>query len=885
MSSSASLSDTTLVPQGRLASNQLHFINDSKNFLDEVIHAAEKIKWPLIERHEQFSFEGNGKKYKKIVHINSDFSRVDYVPGLKTTLLAHQKPIVRAMFDVEQKRAIDLTIVGSKNRVFSYADDGRSRRASREKSEPARTGMLNQIAGRATTVAADDKYRLRYCAAVLSDPPGSGKTIDILSLILLSPVPRIVPDIFTFVHRMPLSTKGNDSAEADEEILVMRRKFPQIFRQTLIFVGASVLNQWILAIKRFTDLNAFAVKDVYDVRDLLQMIHNKVHFNHSALDAYDIIIVKNGKITVDLGLPEVLDTETNEEKANPNAHQKRGASSIYNIIGSMGEFCWARVVIDDFDTIHLPSPAKIVPAIFTWFVSATNKLSRRSANVGERYYDESSIFHGRQMNYEELTNEGNLFYLFNVSNDATFLKNSAKIPIPKYFVHVICNKNDKLVDALRISGAASSDVVEALNADAFNEAAQKIGIACDNVAGVFEQILGRQFNNYKTATELLIFIDDVLAGYELLPPISQHLDPDNAKYGKKELLERAPVEYKYPGLRKLLDESRAEYLQIKNDAGRAIQRIKDRITDGECSICCNPLAGKSCTINKCCSFVLCSGCGIQTQIDLPQGHDGRPQTAESIRQAAGRCANCRAAIKMADLVYLDDKFELSQIVGDNLRYEQKTELKSQETKTDETAEAKTKWEVIRRIIMRKKIAQTKQVDMHIPNILKGTHRMPDAPICKALIFANFEEPLQNVTKLLVDAKIKHWRLGGTAAHINEMAEEFTKCGKTCALIINSVRYSSGLNLQTATDVIFVHQITDAAWEIQVTGRALRIGRTNNLNIHYVLYENEYAHLCVTHNVRVMDDKEIAELNACDTTNKPAKKKKRAVVKQIDDDDE
>jgi hypothetical protein len=118
-----------------------------------------------------------------------------------------------------------------------------------------------------------------------------------------------------------------------------------------------------------------------------------------------------------------------------------------------------------------------------------------------------------------------------------------------------------------------------------------------------------------------------------------------------------------------------------------------------------------------------------------------------------------------------------------------------------------------------------------------------------------------------------------------MAEEFTKCSETCALIINSVRYSSGLNLQTATDVIFVHQITDAAWEIQVTGRALRIGRTNNLNIHYVLYENEYAHLCVTHNVRVMDSKEIAELNAGDDTNKPAKKKKRPVVKRIDDDDD
>lgn len=57
-------------------------------------------------------------------------------------------------------------------------------------------------------------------------------------------------------------------------------------------------------------------------------------------------------------------------------------------------------------------------------------------------------------------------------------------------------------------------------------------------------------------------------------------------------------------------------------------------------------------------------------------------------------------------------------------------------------------------------------------------------------------------------------------------------GDTRILLLNSQVNSSGFNLPETTDIVFYHQVPDSI-ELQVLGRALRIGRENTLNVHHI----------------------------------------------------
>ena len=56
-------------------------------------------------------------------------------------------------------------------------------------------------------------------------------------------------------------------------------------------------------------------------------------------------------------------------------------------------------------------------------------------------------------------------------------------------------------------------------------------------------------------------------------------------------------------------------------------------------------------------------------------------------------------------------------------------------------------------------------------------------------------------------------------------------------MLNAINYGSGLNLQMASDIIIYHEL-DIELETQVIGRAQRLGRTEPLNVYYLLNDNE-----------------------------------------------
>jgi hypothetical protein len=112
------------------------------------------------------------------------------------------------------------------------------------------------------------------------------------------------------------------------------------------------------------------------------------------------------------------------------------------------------------------------------------------------------------------------------------------------------------------------------------------------------------------------------------------------------------------------------------------------------------------------------------------------------------------------------------------------------------------------------------------------------PKGKFLLFASYDKTFDNINKHLTENNIKHSRLVGSNVVINAIIRRF-ETNEVNVLMLNAQHYGSGLNLQMATDVIIYHGLS-LELETQVIGRAQRLGRTEPLNVYYLLNDNEHV---------------------------------------------
>jgi hypothetical protein len=102
---------------------------------------------------------------------------------------------------------------------------------------------------------------------------------------------------------------------------------------------------------------------------------------------------------------------------------------------------------------------------------------------------------------------------------------------------------------------------------------------------------------------------------------------------------------------------------------------------------------------------------------------------------------------------------------------------------------------------------------------------------KILIFSNYNESFSVIKKFLDEKHLSYLDLKGSKEKRDSTIDLY-KTGNINILLLNTILSGAGLNLPETTDIILYHRICSYQ-EIQVIGRANRIGRQTELAVHYL----------------------------------------------------
>jgi hypothetical protein len=677
-------------------------------------------------------------------------------------------------------------------------------------------------------------------ALVLSEPFGSGKTLMILAMILLRPTPKAIPvTVNSIIMRdinMSYRDRRNQKPGLYGQYFVpeITRLFigpTALIRANLIVVGSSVLVQWEQAIKEFTSLRVLVVSDFHKLGKFI------TELREGKINNYDIILLKNGKVSGKLQLP-------GESEAGGD-HR-----SMVTVIAKLThDKAFARVFYDDADTISIPTGSLVINSLMTIYVSATEKIGATPRVPARDYSSLLEAFLMRPSVLNAIHADQVLFNNFNVSNTAEYTNHSVAITVVHGYQYVFANPNDNFIRLLGSMGEDdSNNIMEMLNGDAIQTAAELMGITSNSVADIFRKMLDVKYEKYIKSKAVLSLLDHIRI--EVIPclpdpeEITKYTMASLEGFRKAILSKKSPT---FPFYTEQLD-SMIEDMTIEvSDAiardGAAVNRVIDNVREGDCQICALPLRGGSSIIVRCCGIIICAICGIKgNNIRVQYDYKTKSNTL------CGACANCKTVVyPHRDLIFVDQSMDVSKLLSanDSDFVEPEPSVADISADTSVVASATTpepeqiknpKLKALLSIIRGETPEKQEPANIDIPHLIIGRADIPATGIRKIIVFAGFGETITLIEDMLVSRQVEFLRLAGTA---NEKAATVARFKRDVhVLLINSQQQCAGLNLQFATDIVYFHEMGDINVKAQLAGRAQRIGRTANLSIHYLLYKNE-----------------------------------------------
>ena len=687
-------------------------------------------------------------------------------------------------------------------------------------------------------------------AAILSNAMGSGKTATVLGLLTYKPVPNYGAYYPISVNCYPNTERGRKSYS--QPVNVILRTHHVALRPALIFVGYGVLSQWASEVMKFNPaLRFFTVDGIHTLKKFYDILHS------GKINNYDLIIIKNKTVS---GTWEWKHGEMNEGIVDYKI------KSIYNMISVIcRNVCFTRLIVDDFDTIGVPPIAGNINAIFTWFLSSTKKTISKRVLTNTDHMSVDTFLHHNNIAYSDITKNTVLYKLFNVRVSLDYYKTYTNVGRPNFFYYKFTNPSGKVMDLINcMAGDKISEIMEALNGDAIDEAARLAGIEASDPNQIFKALLQKNYENMAVAKTVLDHFEEYFDQLDIddLPSFADNPDQTDT-YTRKDLRNRRPLEWRYPGIRSLLSEEKEKWQASFDECSACLERFKSSVKDDECLVCNCELddEDENYAILPCCKIIIHADCAVR-------GCSFRKGTMDNAQTIVGRCPFDKSHIvPLEKLCYIKGGFDLSQI--DESKFEEDGDAVTSAMTAQERKD-RSKYDAILDIIQGINAPEQTSINLRITNLLVGREKLGDpdyltkAPNVRnslrelgvgamtarhlsnwmflnaqprVLVFANFDETLDKIEDMLKTHGLNYARLGGTTQQINETVALF-QTGVLNTLLIKSEKYCSSLNLQQATDLIFAHHIKDDNVQSQVAGRIQRTGRSCNARIHFMVYDNE-----------------------------------------------
>lgn len=665
-------------------------------------------------------------------------------------------------------------------------------------------------------------------AFVLADNVGSGKSIDVLSLIAHKP---IITNLIS--NKLIYNTTTLGYLKFNGFTI-----YPTIeFKSNLIVIPHSIYNQWLNYIVEFTNLTFLGISKSKDIENLdyqklvdgdynillvkstkfnnlMKSIYEKYNYtiyHENNINNIDLepelnrfiqenrsfsIMCKNKsniQITTNflesfLNLKDIINGIDLDIIHNHITKNNGSQYPLNNNLRYSGPI-FQRVFIDEANSIHIPACQPVYGKI-NWFItSSVENLLYPIKNSWQSFYNTNTegIRGSGFIRNTFLQNSGQ--YMCNfiqdmfLKNKDTFIRESFLLEEPQIF-RIECYTPPHL---RILENIAMPDVIQALNAGDIDSALNAVGCNISNQENIVESVL-KDFNiKYNKKIELVDerkkILEQIILDIEFVKNKIIELNniynneevnetTENIKneiIEKKDLLEK--LRSKKSNLKKKINEYNEDIVTLKYKIDSITTRISD-IEYKECPICAQ-IVNNPC-VTPCCNNIFCLSC-------LAQAFE---------YTSKNKCPLCR-----------NQDITISSVTAI----------------------------VNKELVKETKVKYPTKIDTLI-NIISNT---PDG---KFLIFSEYYNSFNEIVNYLTQSEIPFSTLKGSTGHISNIINQY-KSGEIKILLLNARHFGSGLNLQMTTDIIIYHKMSSEL-ENQVIGRGQRVGRETRLNVLHLCYNNE-----------------------------------------------
>lgn len=753
------------------------------------------------------------------------------------------------------------------------------------------------------------QLEVRFDAAMLSAPFGFGKTLVVVALIATEHVPKTTPIAVNLLGSNLNAFEGHRTINRAvvrhaKSVFDQKREYaflplpvmsplepelewcpPRVIRSTLVMVPSAIMTQWRENLQEYAPhLNVYYITGAQDLRNYRTLLLE----GRSA--EFHLVLLREGTMSISGELT----------MHPPIASAKPPGSaltvpSITAVTHATRGVAWRRLIIDDFDTSKMPAGAQIPPAQFTWYVSATDRVTFTSLKPegcegASKNWEEGSgrVLRGLLPGTWPLRGvclDDVMRTMLTISCDKNFYEKSYPLPAPLFYDIVV--QAPAALQLLQGLGL-DDDVYQALNSGAVDEAAKKLGFHCSTMSELIARILGQNRAKLAAGRAMLAEFNSLMARYQIdldAQPgptgptrmtaarasaigvkLRKALTADEI-WASLEAGEAVPTDCSNvgslpPKAAEELTDARDKITSTVRECERCISRLRENFSEGTCQVCLlewSDLGDESAHfITRCCATIMCADCALdgtrKALIDrcpnascfapmhgnlLTFGKDLVSSTSDSKGLAAAvDTAVDEAILFPADGGQLGTK---AQVLIARIRA------------VVSMAGGDQKIEALLRIIHGLPLNSTpdgEPPDDKVPIEEVRTYKMPKNLLGvrgeiveppknvrrRVLIFSEDVSGTRHVSAVLAKFSISHAILLGSTTTRGEIIRQYRESKEEIEiLLVTGSRDCAGAHLPETTEEIFYHRHRDASIWAQLVGRAQRAGRSHSLKVYTLCY--------------------------------------------------